>query len=496
MRELLLPWTAGSILLAFQACGGGGGGQDDADAAGDPDAEPADGIDVNGEQDADADVPPDLSDAADVPEGPDGDAPSDVCPSEPVCEAGSGRCYYIAPNPRSGSGTFDDPFGLDDLPRGDTSYCELSSPAMEALQPGDILYFREGHYELQGCPGDYYAVGNIRPARSGEPDNPITVSAYPCETVRLTVVGGGQPAMGDDGHDYFRVIGFVVDGGLGRFMGTGGEIAYNEVAGTFVDTSDNHDGIRLENTVGVWVHHNVVHGVTGLSQNSAGIKLYDTTDSIIEDNYIHGNTAGIFDKDSGINNTYRRNFITANEDSQWYGNNQDRIASPRIYENVIDGHVELHFLTDGAEVHDNLVRGAMLAGAWAGEVWNTSLWNNVVISHGAEITAYREPQSPFTNEEPQPHLRYMDYNVYDAPTRYDFGEYTSAPSTFDMAGMQAMGYEEHAQVAAGVYVDEVSYALSAGWEGAGRDGDPVGPDDVALILDLGRYGPAARPVPY
>lgn len=414
-------------------------------------------------------------------------------PSGPICEATQGTCYYLAPASGSGSGTFDEPFGLDDLPRSDTSYCELSSTAFEALEPGDYLYFRAGQYEFAGCDGDYYATGYVRPARSGTAEAPITFSAYPGETVELTRVGGGQPAMGNDGADYVRFIGFTVDFGLGRFGGTGCEVAYNEIRGTYVDTSDNHDGIRIENAVGIWVHHNVVRDVTGNSQNSAGIKLYDTTDCLIEDNYIHGNTAGVFDKDSGIHNTYRRNYLTGN-DTQWYGNNQDQVASPRIYENVIDGEVSLHYLTNGAEVHDNLIRGTTLAGAWAGETWNSHLWNNVVISHAGQVTAYYENQHAFSTAEPDPHLRYMDYNVYDASPEYRFGEYSGNPSTFTLSGMQGMGFELSSQVASGVYQDEVSYQLTTTWQTAGRNGDAVGPDDVASIIDVSRYGPSARPL--
>ncbi|MCG6957574.1 MAG: right-handed parallel beta-helix repeat-containing protein, partial [Gemmatimonadetes bacterium] len=332
----------------------------------------------------------------------------------------------------------------------------------------------------------------VRAARSGTADAPITFSAYPGETVQLTVVEGGQPAMGTDGHDYIRFIGFIVDGGLGRFYGTGIEVAYNDVRGTFVDTPDNHDGIRIENAVGIWVHHNMIHGVTGQGVNSAGIKVYTSSDAVIEDNYIYGNNVGVYDKDSGINNTYRRNYITGNEEYQWYGNNQGEYASPKIYDNVIDGEVSLHSRTNGAEVHDNLIRGNMLAGAWAGDTWNTHLWNNVVISGGAQVTAYREPRNPFTTTEPNPHLRYMDFNVYDAPPMYRFGEYSSNPSTFNLGQMQGRGFELSSQVATGVYVDQVSYVLNESWRTAGRYGDAVGPDDVATILDLTRYGPSAR----
>jgi parallel beta-helix repeat protein len=418
-----------------------------------------------------------------------------------ICETTQGTCYYLAPQSGSGSGTFGDPFGLGDLPRADTEYCTLDSRAFEALHPGDILYFRAGHYQLRSCEGRYHYMGYLRPARSGTPQAPITFSGYPGESVTLTMVSGGQSILGTvsalgAGFDYLRYIGFILDGGdersLARIYGTGTEVAYNEFRGFNVDWEDNHDGIFIEDAEGIWVHHNMIHGVTGPHPNSSGIKVYDSKDIIVEDNYIYDNTSGVYDKDSGINNTYRRNFFTGNHRYQWYGNNQDQVANPRIYENVIDGEVELHAITNGAELHDNLIRGPTLAGARSGGVWNSHLWNNVVISHGTQVTAYFGYEHSYTSAEPNPHLRYMDYNVYDASPEYDFGRYTNNRSIFTLAQMKGMGFELNSRVATGVYVDEITYTLNPSWQTAGRNGDPVGPDDVATILDLSRYGPAAR----
>ncbi len=42
-----------------------------------------------------------------------------------------------------------------------------------------------------------------------------------------------------------------------------------------------------------------------------------------------------------------------------------------------------------------------------------------------------------------------------------------------------------------MYVDETDYQLLDPWTTAGPDGDSRGPNDVPLVLDLGRYGPTA-----
>jgi hypothetical protein len=65
---------------------------------------------------------------------------------------------------------------------------------------------------------------------------------------------------------------------------------------------------------------------------------------------------------------------------------------------------------------------------------------------------------------------------------------------FTLTEMSSMGFEQNAAVvrdASEVFVDETSYVLRERWKTAGRNGDAPGPDDVALVLDPTRYGPAA-----
>ena len=129
-----------------------------------------------------------------------------------------------------------------------------------------------------------------------------------------------------------------------KAMNEGAEIAYCEIIGQYVDTTDNHDGLRIEHADGARIHHNMIHGVQGKSGNSCGIKVYKSQNLIVEDNYVYDNTRGIFDKDSGINNTYRRNYLTKNRLDQFHGNNQGQYMRVRIHDNVIDGTIALGYL--------------------------------------------------------------------------------------------------------------------------------------------------------
>jgi len=267
------------------------------------------------------------------------------------------------------------------------------------------------------------------------------------------------------------------------------EIAYCEVIGQFVDTADNHDGIRVQEADGAWIHHCIIRGVRGRSGNSCGIKVYKSRNLIVEDNYICDNTGGIRDKDSGTNNTYRRNLVTRNELWAFQGNNQGTYMVAHVYDNVLEGRVELGYLTDGTDVHDNLIRGDMLAGHWAGELWNTHLWNNIVIAAGKEIVAYNESRNAFIQEGERRHLRYMDHNLYTAPPKYTFGR-----DRFTLDQMRGKGFESHSLAVASVsdvFVDEKTWELKDPWKKAGRYGDALGPDNVAQILDTARYGPRA-----
>lgn len=366
--------------------------------------------------------------------------------------------------------------------------------AATVLGAGDTVLVKEGTYNVGASRG--WAVPAVNPSHAGEKDDPITFKACPGHRVTITT-SGGQAAIGS-GRDYVVWDGFIVDmtdrmKGIIIFGAKGCVVRYCEVRGNYVPSGDNHDGIRIERAPDCRIHHCVIHGVQGSSPNSAGIKVYSkgVKNVIVEDNYIYDNTAGVFDKDSGVENTYRRNYLTRNK-TDFYGNNQGGPARYYVYDNVFDGQVELHAGNHGTEIHDNLFRSGSLAGAWAGGVTNTKIWNNIVVSKARSITACQNKRQQLTSA-----IAYMDYNVYDAQPVYDFGEYTPNRQRLSLAQMRSEGFEGSSHVVSSVndvFEDERLYRLLPRWKTAGRRGQPVGPEDIASVLDLKGYGPsAARP---
>jgi hypothetical protein len=433
-----------------------------------------------------------------------------------ICQAsGDGKCYYLDTKAGTGPGTFDSPYGLADL-QPPSDY--LPGTALQRLNAGDVLYFRAGTYPVVGATNSgYYDVGFVRPVRSGTQANPITISAYPGEVVTLRHVSGYNPVLGvTPGINYVRFLGFVVDvssvSAAGAFrIGTavsgpsGVEIAYNEVIGGLCPTCvTNHDGLFINNTQGIWIHHNNIHGFTapahtatyaGGCENSSGIKMYKNTDAMVEDNWVHDNCDGIFDKDAGLRNTYRRNFLTANSANQFDGNNQGAIATYFIYDNVIDGLIALRDLGTNHEIHNNLIRTATGMG-WGGTgvVTNIKVWNNIFVSGGPRAVPIQTSAQPLTSTPPP--IAYFDYNLYDAEPTYRLDLYGKPPQILDLLGMRRNGLETHSIYVSmrTVFVDQISYVIKSPYTTNGRYGDIMGPTSATIgaILNTARYGPQAR----
>lgn len=364
--------------------------------------------------------------------------------------------------------------------------------AATVLQAGDTVLVKQGTYNVGASPS--WAEPAVGPSQSGTKNNPIKFAAFPGNRVKITT-SGGQAAIGSN-RDYVVWDGFVVDmadrmKGILISGARGCVVQYCEVIGNFVESGDNHDGIRIERAPDCRIHHNIIHGVKGKGANSAGIKVYSkgVRNVIVEDNYIYDNTAGVFDKDFGVDNTYRRNYFTQNQ-TDFYGNNQGGTARYFICDNVFDGRIELHATNSGTEVHDNLIRSGSPIGAWAGGVTSTSIWNNIVVSNAESIMAFQNKRQELTSA-----VAYMDYNIHDAQPTYDFGEYTENPRRLSLEQMRSAGFERNSRVVSSgsdIFEDEKSYRLRARWKEAGREADPPGPEDVASILDPSRYGPSAE----
>jgi hypothetical protein len=437
-------------------------------------------------------------------------------PGGAICEAtGGAHCYYIMNQAGTGTGSFSDPFRLGDLPDTTTAYCGLTSAALNALNPGDYLYFRGGSYQLHSCygPQTVWSIGYIRPARSGTSSQPITIKAYPTESVTLTTASGDQPVLGADSKSYVHFSGFTVT--MQRLLtgfhsgietSTGLEVSYMDIVGDSGGPGDiNHDGIRLQKTSNPWIHHNVIHGVQGANHNHAGIKLYNVSNALIEDNYFHHNTAGVYDKEGAVSNVYRHNFFTANANGMATGSQNvpsSPAASYQVYDNVFDNWIKFFRYNDGAQIHDNLIRDDTLTSSDAAQDdppysnVNAEIWNNIIISGTSQVVAYRAPWDSLSTTTPKRQFAYYDYNFYDAAPTFRFAEYV-ALQQLSLSDMRGYGYASHDSVttASTIFANQSTYQLNSAWLTKGRDQSAPGPDNTWQILTLTRYGPTARPSP-
>ncbi len=436
--------------------------------------------------------------------------------------------YYVSNSGSPGSGSIGDPWGIPDLLDG--SYA--IGPALTTLVAGDTLFCRGGDYHItRSFQTGAGTVQILYPANSGTLGQPITIQSYPGEIANFILEGDvGQPLWGTATpvRDYIRWLGlqvtvtathdygsypeFIVQPTAFTVSGTGIEIGYCEIIGTDVTTTDNHEGIFVApDAVNHWIHHNNIHGWTaGTEPNSAGIKVYKSVGLIVEDNYIHDNRTGIHDKDSGsVLNLpiYRRNWLTGNTGIQFRGNNQQEgaLALYYIYDNVIDGAIDLFSFNSGSQLYNNLIRtseltpdyGKLLAMSGNGCV-QLEIWNNLVLPLAdAPVHGYADINTLFVVSGPTAQFSYMDYNVYTGTPFYVFGE-GAGSHDFTLAQFQGQGFETNAieDTRANIFVDEVAYVLKGVYPTAGRFGDQVGPRySVASILDTTRYGPAAMSDP-
>ena len=437
-----------------------------------------------------------------------------LSPSQsPVCAAE----YFVCNQPGQASGankgSAANPWKLGDLP--DAKEVYEAGPALKALVAGDTLTFLPGTYNLATTSGSgMWNMAHIRPMADGTAVQPITIRAQPGETVILNRTSGNRPLLGDmhgpgaTTRKYIRFEGFVLQGATNfgvSLWGDNNEVAYCKITSAPSTDADISSGIFMNGGDNVRIHHNEIFNWS----NRTGILVYNSTDCVIEDNYVHDNRIGIFDKDSAKGNIYRRNYSTANSYTTFMGSNQTSTgrsdAQYYVYDNVLDGAINLLYVSRGIEFHDNLLRdipdsniGVVATG---GSVYQTRLWNNVYIGKRANMVGYQMDHTAWSTIPPNNALDYCDYNVYDATPTYRFGRYNKtagADTTFSLEQMRGFGFETNAKVVSGateIYEDETSYKLKAPWLKAGRNQDPVGPDDVATILDVKRYGPAARPAP-
>ena len=327
--------------------------------------------------------------------------------------------------------------GTESQPFDDIDLCAV------ALQPGETCWVMEGFYYMgiDNSDGSPY-----EPARSGTESQRIAFRAYPGEHPTIASAPGVTWHFGiRSGRKYITYDGFRIQGVL-RIRGN------NELSrsvGVLIENCEvwdgggkddgNWSGIFAEFVEDLTIRNNVIRSIRSPSGGSAkGISIFNGRRTIVENNLLYGNPSeGVFDKEGGEDNVYRRNVLWNNVVGLKINNQSDSrgVQNVRtlIYENVFvcldDGLNEairlLHQPTDwvirnntGHECKGIVVRSR--SGPASGGI----VYNNIWGSSAVETTAWESQNGD--DREPD----YMDHNLYAPNARYRENRYTSDADTF------------------------------------------------------------------
>jgi hypothetical protein len=435
------------------------------------------------------------------------------CTAPQVCEArGAGTCYYADDLPgRGGRGTFDDPFRLGDFPAS-ASDCDDRGALPPSLRPGDVFYFRGGLYPLDLCAnpndGSWYKPA-IDAQGDGTRAHPIVFRSYPGERATLRRRSGIAPLAGSYDDDHVRFVGLTIEyprvspaddaigsGGRSAFVILGGDhvgVAYNSIS--LFDhpkqsgNTDNHDAIFLSDADFPYIGHNRIVGAGNAgnpvpSINCTGLKSYRSRFMVVEDNWFASASTPIFDKEEGVDNTYRRNLTSGSSYASFAANGNDlpRWGRARIHDNVFDSGILATFLADGYEVFRNDVRSSSLFNAFGAvntrRVYRSAVYDNIVRVDGDASVFTGNPSGQRWEDRHQV-FSYMDHNCYvgsNVRPLYRFGG-ASGLDVRTLSSMRGAGFELDSRAVA-----------SQGACGPGRSGGALGPVGLERLVDLSRYG--------
>jgi len=312
------------------------------------------------------------------------------------------------------------------------------------LAPGDTCWIKNGTYSYGASSRGRHTYVT---KRSGRPESPLTFRAYPGH--RPVFRDGGNWDLGVSGEQHFVVYSGLVIEGVLLVQGSseakrvrGVRIVDFEISGGGGKSDGNWAGIFAQWTEDLVIANNIIRDARvdqglGGSESAKGITLFNGRRTLVEHNYIHGHPSeGIFDKEGGEDNVYRRNVFWDNKVGIKVNNQGDSrdVQNERtlIYENVFVCEDEdtneairmLHQPTDwvirnntGYECASIVVRSS------SGPADGGVVYNNIWWSSTTEKTMWESQNGD--DREPA----YMDYNLYAPNGKYRENRYTDESKT-------------------------------------------------------------------
>ncbi|MFH1500970.1 MAG: right-handed parallel beta-helix repeat-containing protein, partial [archaeon] len=346
--------------------------------------------------------------------------------------------YYVDKDSIGGS-CDDGNIGIESEP-----WCTVQH-AMATLQAGDAVVVREGVYDnappSPACTISYTASPPaLYPVNDGTETNPILIMGYPGEFPVFTFsdpADYGCRVIGSSSNSYIIIQGFYVD--YSRLAVTNSDniiVRGNIVNGRNLNFDQNAGGIFFQNVVYSLVQSNEVFGVVGSSTNEGCIQVFDrdpsdsswigTSSNVYENNYLHDcDDYGIYLKQSPYDDVIRRNWVENINNRGINVGGQLDSENIYIYENIVIGGspgivpYTSNGQTDSTFIYNNLVIGSangIVAGA---TVYDTQLWNNIVMDSGSNALSYADDSPIFS---------YSDYNLF-----YNYNNFARHDSVVDSA---------------------------------------------------------------
>ncbi|MEK6679316.1 MAG: right-handed parallel beta-helix repeat-containing protein [Nitrospirota bacterium] len=376
-----------------------------------------------------------------------------------------------------------------------TMYKAMAAP----LQPGDTVHVMAGTYDASV--GGTWSQPALRPSSSGAQGNPITFRAEPRQSVILdTKNTPSTPAIGVRLQNYIVIDGFVIPSAEAKGIAVFG-ISGAKVIGVVLQNNivhgvwqagvpgDNTDGIRLEYTSGTIVRNNIIYNVDNPahSENAAGIKMYHNDTALIENNEIYNTVSGIFDKEQGDNNTFRRNYLHNVKLGIYLqsGGSGNSIVGDQMSENVINQVVQGigilpadGTLTDNITITNNVIANYTDTGVFPASTGTFNIYNNIFHRTGSSLRG-----DLFTYNDPPNSIVLMDYNLFVTEPKFYIGVYlTNRVISTLHAWQNATVHDPHSNVGDAAFVGAAtgdfhlkanSPAIGAGRVGGVSTGDHV-----------------------
>jgi hypothetical protein len=397
--------------------------------------------------------------------------------------------------------------GTQLAPFDDIDLCALE------VQPGDTCWVLDGQY---GRGIDQEDGSPYEPLNPGLPHHRISFRAAPGHRPEIATGPGVIWSFGTRARrDYVTYAGFRVNGVV-RIRGNdedersvGVILEDLEICGGGGKDDGNWSGIFAEFVEDLTIRNSVIRDIRSPSgSGQKGISLFNGRRTLVEHNWIGFNQSeGVFDKEGGEDNTYRRNLFANNTVALKINNQTDERGvsneRTRIYENVfvceepgLDEAIRLLSRPTDWEIYNNTGAGcgAIVVRSSSGPAAGGVAYNNIWWADGSGKLMWESQNG----DDREPDL--LDWNLYSPDGSYRENRFTASDAQYDSlaswsAASHPLVYDRNSRAGDPLFVDpsDHDYHLAPGspGRGTGRFSSPGAEQDLGAWprRDDTRIGP-------